>query len=223
MKQGLKDYLDAATLAVTLPYLCWMVLLLTLPAAPAMYALRTVCAALLLVPAFKWLWRTPRPKWGTTFYWGLLTGLVVFLLWIAPEQYGWYQRFFILGGLPAADTPPLYAPSHCGWALTLTRLIGSAFIIAPAEELFFRGFLYRRLQAKDWCAVPAAHFDASAFLWTVGLFALEHNRWLVGAIAGALYGFVALRKGLWAAILAHVVTNLVLALYVIRFELWAFW
>ncbi len=71
--------------------------------------------------------------------------------------------------------------------------------------------------------MPPSRFDASAFLWTVGLFALEHNRWLAGALAGALYGWVALRKGLWAAILAHVVTNLVLALYVIESGEWAFW
>ncbi len=221
MRYALKDY--SATLAATLPYLCWMVLLLALPATPEMYALRTLCAALLLIPAAHGLCKRGARNWGTTLFWGTLTGLVVFLLWVAPESYGWYQRFFILGGAPAADTPPLYAPTKCGWALTLARLIGSAFIIAPAEELFFRGFLYRRLQAKDWQSVPPAQFDASAFWWTVGLFALEHNRWLVGAIAGALYGLVALRKGLSAAILAHIVTNLVLALYVIRFEQWAFW
>ena len=222
--------IDRATLAAAAPYLVWMVLLLALPAQPAFYALRTLCAAILLVPALGFLIRSPRtdfgeepPRAGPVLLWGTLTGLAVFLLWVAPEAWGWYREWFILGDLPAADAPAPYAPDRCGWTLTGARLAGSAFVIAPAEELFFRGFLYRRLQAKDWTHVPPRRFDASAFLWTVGLFALEHNRWLAGALAGALYGWVALRKGLWAAILAHVATNLVLALYVIKFDEWTFW
>ncbi len=222
--------LDAVTVALTAPYLCWMALLLALPAQPGFYALRTLCAAVLLVPALRFLAQSPRtdlgeepPRTGSILFWGTLTGLVVFLLWVAPESWGWYQKLFILGDLPAADAPAPYDPANCGWPLTLARLAGSAFVIAPAEEFFFRGFLYRRLQSADWTRVPPSRFDASAFLWTVGLFALEHNRWLAGALAGALYGWVALRKGLWAAILAHVVTNLVLALYVIESGEWAFW
>ena len=63
----------------------------------------------------------------------------------------------------------------------------------------------------------------SAFLWTTALFALEHDRYLAGAMAGAAYGALAIRKGLGAAIVAHVTTNLVLAVYVIARSEWAFW
>jgi hypothetical protein len=42
-------------------------------------------------------------------------------------------------------------------------------------------------------------------------------------MAGAAYGALAIRKGLGAAIVAHVTTNLVLAVYVIAHSEWAFW
>jgi hypothetical protein len=42
-------------------------------------------------------------------------------------------------------------------------------------------------------------------------------------MAGAAYGALTIRKGLGAAIVAHVTTNLALALYVIEKSAWAFW
>jgi CAAX prenyl protease-like protein len=101
--------------------------------------------------------------------------------------------------------------------------MGSAFVIAPAEELFFRAFLYRRLQSDDWCKVDRKHFDLSAFLWTTGLFAVEHNRIAAAVMAGVFYLFAYRRYGMFAAALAHVVTNLLLALFVLYSGVWSFW
>jgi CAAX prenyl protease-like protein len=103
------------------------------------------------------------------------------------------------------------------------RLIGSAFVIAPAEELFFRAYLYRRLQSEEWRSVDRRRFDWSAFLWTTGLFAVEHNRIVAAVMAGVFYLFVYRRYGLFAAALAHVVTNLLLALFVLYSGAWSFW
>jgi CAAX prenyl protease-like protein len=57
----------------------------------------------------------------------------------------------------------------------------------------------------------------------VALFAVEHDRPLVAAIAGAVYGLIALRQSVAAAIIAHAVTNLLLGLWVIYRGDWAFW
>lgn len=194
--------------------------MMTLPATAGAYAVRTACAAAALAfscaalrPAFRL-----RPRAAV---WGVLIGLAVLVLWIAPEKWPWYRTYLTLGGTFAGPSP--YDPAVCGWPLTLTRLAGSAFVIAAAEELFFRGFLYRWLQNRDWRAVDPRRFDMSAFLWTTGLFALEHDRWFAGALAGALYGFVSLRQGLGAAVLAHIVTNFALGLYVIFRGEWGFW
>ena len=157
---------------------------------------------------------------------GLLVGILVTVLWIVPEISPFYRTWFCwpLGSLSAASTAPSpYDPAVCGWALTITKLIGSAFVIAPVEEVFFRSFLYRWLQKRDFRAVPLSRFDLSAFLWMVFLFTLEHDRPLAAALAGAAYGLTAIRFGLASAIIAHVTTNLLLALHVIFSGAWAFW
>jgi hypothetical protein len=55
------------------------------------------------------------------------------------------------------------------------------------------------------------------------LFTLEHNRPIAAAITGAAYGLLAIRFGISSAIVAHVTTNLVLALHVICNKAWQFW
>ncbi|MGN0854498.1 MAG: CAAX prenyl protease-related protein [Kiritimatiellia bacterium] len=217
------------TIAAVAPYALWMALLFVLPATAEAYALRTVLCAACLVPGARFLMRsTPSPAPGTLFC-GLLIGTLVCILWIVPESIPAYRDFSLLGAIgfgggAAATGPSPYAPAVCGWALTGVKLIGSAFVIAPAEEMFFRSFLYRWLQNSDWTKVVPSKFDRSAFLWTVGLFALEHHtRLAAGVMAGALYGLLAIRRGLGAAIIAHVVTNLLLGLYVVYTGRWGFW
>ena len=153
-------------------------------------------------------------------------GILVTVLWIVPEISSFYRTWFCwpLGSLPPAPTAPSpYDPAVCGWSLTVAKLVGSAFVIAPVEEVFFRSILYRWLQNRDFRAVPLSRFDLSAFLWTIFLFTLEHDRPLAAALAGALYGFAAIRFGLAGAITAHVTTNLLLALHVIFSRSWSFW
>ena len=125
----------------------------------------------------------------------------MFVVWVWPEQFEWYRRWFIFGegGTVAVD--------ESGTAMKVMRLLGSAFVISAAEELFFRRWLIR----------------FAGFWWMVLLFAVEHDRWLVGALAGIAYGWLAVRKGLVSAIVAHAVTNLVLGLYVLKTGAWQFW
>jgi len=72
--------------------------------------------------------------------------------------------------------------------------------------------------------VPLRAFDMQAF-WTVAaVFALEHDRWAAGLLAGVVYGWLAVRTGdVWTAALAHGVTNLALGVYVIVSRQYGFW
>ena len=210
------------TLAAIAPYALWMALLLLLQPTAANYAWRTLLAGMALVAFIavsKAHFCALRPR---VLVYGVVAGLLVGFLWVAPESFEWYRRLFILGGSQPQATSP-YAPAVCGWPLTLVRLAGSAFVIAAAEEIFFRSFLYRWLQNRNWMSVNRRTFDPNAFLWMVALFAIEHDRWAAGAVAGAIYGIVYMRKGLVAAITAHVVTNLALGIYVIMRGEWGFW
>lgn len=207
---------------VIAPYLVWMALMLALPSSAAAYAVRTAAAGTLLATLVIFGGRLRMPS-RASILWGVGAGLLVCVLWIWPESFEFYRRFFIVGPAAPPDAPSPYDPAVCGWTLTLIKLAGSAFVIAPAEELFFRSFLYRWIQGGDSAGARLDRFDLTAFLWTVGLFALEHDRYLAGAMAGAVYGLLAIRKGLASAIIAHVVTNLTLALYILLTASWQFW
>ena len=211
------------------PYAAWMVLMAALPATVGGYAVRTAIVAGMLWWALRGNLRelllgvpsrntaaSPRSDSLTIspmrqavlellpqLSWGIAVGVVVFVIWILPEQFDipFYRRFCIVG------EGGTQAVAEAGAAMIAVRLIGSAFVISVAEELFFRKWL----------------IGFAGFWWMVALFAIEHDRWLVGAIAGVAYGLLYLRKGLLAAIVAHATTNLVLGLWVIRSGQWQFW
>lgn len=228
-----------ATVAAIAPYALWMALMSVLPATAGGYAVRTAATAAALFASIAW-WRhfspcadhaaSPLRRFcARTAALSVFAGLAVCFLWIFPERFAAYREFSLLGFLgltssAAPETPSPYDPAVCGWTLTWVRLVGSAFIIAPVEEMFFRSFLYRWLQRGEWTKVPLSRFDLSAFLWMVGVFALEHHTRIgVGAMAGAAYGLLAVRHGLGAAVVAHAVTNFALGLYVIHTGEWGFW
>ena len=59
---------------------------------------------------------------------------------------------------------------------------------------------------------------------TALLFGYVHSNILAGSIAGLFFGFAYLqRRQLIDAVVAHAVTNALLALYVIGFGYWSYW
>ncbi len=180
-----------------------------LPQTAFAYAVRGAATAGFLVFSFC-AWRPHVRLNLRTILLGLAGGLLVFVFWIAPEPFVWPQGTRL-------ETSP-FAPEICGWPLTILKLAASAFVISVAEELFFRKWL----------------LNFAGFGWMLVLFGVEHMRFdlgfsrglvfvLEGVLAGLVYGLLAKRAGLLAAILAHAVTNLLLGLYVIFFSKWFYW
>ena len=223
------DAIRKNILAAVLPFFTWIGLQTILPTTAGAYAARTVATAAVglacLVLANKGFKAINGLKVLKALLVGLVAGLVVCALWIWPDSISWYRTWLCwpIGTQPTPPAASPYDPAVCGWTLTIVKLVGSAFVIAPVEEVFFRSFLYRWLQNRDFAAVPLSRFDLSAFLWMVLLFTLEHDRPIAAAMAGAVYGLIAIRWGLGSAIVAHVVTNLALGLHVIYHGTWAFW
>jgi len=213
---------------------------------PWCYALKSVaCGGL-----FVWLkpWRVYPALRAVHLPLALGLGTAVAVVWILPEA-PWvgrlapgfqmfYHRWLILmpGTLPSYFAPDLYpalppghpslafAPEEAGWFLTLMKLAGSACVIAVIEEFFFRGFFYRWLRQGSFWKMPLTAFDAQAFWTVVAVFGLEHDRWFAGVLAGAAYGWLTVRTGdVWAAAVAHGVTNFVLGVYVIASRQYGFW
>ena len=188
------------------PFATWMVLMAVLPATVGGYAVRTAVVAAMLAAGASQVsspLTSSVSRLKSSLLPGLLVGLAVFAIWIAPEQFDvpFYRRFCIIG------EGGTQAVAEASAVMVAIRLIGSAFVISVAEELFFRKWL----------------IGFAGFWWMVALFAIEHDRWLVGAICGIAYGVLYLRRGLGAAIVAHATTNLVLGLWVLGTGQWQFW
>jgi membrane protease YdiL (CAAX protease family) len=223
-----------ALVAHVAPFLAWLVIM-TLPfqSAPWRYALQTAVGAFLLLTLRPWRFY-PRASLRHLPL-AAAVGAGVCLVWIGPElpwitHYPYlndlYLRYGIrpLGVITGTDITHPFAPEICGWPLSLIRLAGSSLVIAAAEEYFWRGFLYRWLINHAFLNVPERPVHVGFFLLTALLFGLEHDRWLVGIVAGLAYGALYLRtRDITAAVAAHMVTNFLLGLYVLAFAAYHFW
>ncbi|HEY3823072.1 MAG TPA: exosortase E/protease, VPEID-CTERM system [Bryobacteraceae bacterium] len=151
-------------------------------------------------------------------WFGPVVGVVAFIVWVAPD---WLSSV-------GAETMPTSLAMAEPFArnIWLTFRVLAAVVTVPiAEELAFRGFLYRRLLSADFESVSLRRFSWLALLASSLIFgALHGSRWFVGAIAGVLYALALLRRGRIAdAIVAHAVTNALIAVDVLAFHHWELW
>ncbi|HEV8196112.1 MAG TPA: CAAX prenyl protease-related protein [Gemmatimonadales bacterium] len=155
-------------------------------------------------------------------------GVVVFLLWIAPDVLfpGWRGHWLFANGLTGRAEGPLSpAAQHDALVLGL-RTVRAVILVPIVEELFWRGWLPRWLEdMKDFQRVPLGTYTRFAFWSTAVLFAAEHGAmWDVGLAAGILYNWwMKQTKNLGDLILAHAVTNACLSAYVIIAGRWEYW
>jgi len=216
------------------PFLAWIgFMMLPFQSDPWRYALQTAVSAILLLTLRPW--RFYRPVKLHHFPFAVAVGIGVCLVWIGPElpwiyHYPYlndlYLRFGIrpLGVITGIEATHPSAPEICGWPLTLIRLAGSSLVISAAEEYFWRGFIYRWMINRSFLTVPERPIHLGMFLLTALLFGMEHDRWLVGLLAGLAYGALYLRtRDITAAVVAHMVTNFLLGLYVLAFAAYQFW
>jgi exosortase E/protease (VPEID-CTERM system) len=148
---------------------------------------------------------------------GVAVGVVAFGLWVALEPAS-------AGGPDALSSTVGALPRGQAWAWIALRVIGSVAIIPLAEELAFRGYLTRRLISIDFESVPLGRFTWASLLISSAAFGLLHGRWIAGVLVGVLYALALYRRGnLGDAVLAHAVTNLLIAITVLETGNWAMW
>jgi exosortase E/protease (VPEID-CTERM system) len=116
----------------------------------------------------------------------------------------------------------LPAPLRLAWIAM--RVFGSVIIVPLAEELAFRGYLLRRLMGRAFEEVPPGRFSLPALLLSSAAFGAVHSGWVAGAVAGLLFGLAQVfGRSTLAAVLAHLVANVVVALAVLAFGQWWLW
>jgi CAAX prenyl protease-like protein len=166
------------------------------------------------------LWFFRRSYSRLDWNWGILApaaGFAVFLVWIAAERIT----------STAIPMPPSLAGTSAwvrhGWIGL--RVLGAVFTVPIAEELAFRGFLLRRLTGADFDSRPFQSTTWVAVLGSSLVFGCMHGgRWWLGTAAGLTYALLIRRTGrMGDAVMAHVFTNGLLAVWVLVFGQWQLW
>lgn len=174
------------------------------------YALRVIAISIAIVACWRYYRRLDwRVGWAP-----IILGLIVGAAWIATDP---------VGGAPSALGQWLGGLTPAAMALWLSmRIFGTIFLVPVAEELAFRGYLHRKLIADKFDAVAEGAFSWKAFLISSALFGVLHDRWLAGALAGAIFALALYRTGkISGAIAAHMSANALIAFWAIIFGQWS--
>ncbi|MEM8564461.1 MAG: CAAX prenyl protease-related protein, partial [Pseudomonadota bacterium] len=144
-------------------------------------------------------------------------GAVTFIVWMKLAA-------------PSDELSALYSQQFEDWPVMLTlgwllfRVLGSAITVPLAEELAFRGYLLARLGGNQPAINSRLPFSLFALVISSLLFGLLHASWIAGIFAGAAYGWARYRRGHTGdAVVAHMVTNALLCVYVLVTGSWSYW
>jgi CAAX prenyl protease-like protein len=145
-------------------------------------------------------------------------GVAVYVVWIGASA--------LMGPYSSEAAPDelfeLATPIAAVWVMA--RLIGSILVVPIVEELAFRGFLLRRIISSDFTKVPYGEWRWPAVLISSLAFAAVDQQWIGGLAAGFLYAYAQKRRGLLSdAIVAHAVTNALIAAQVLFAGHWSLW
>jgi exosortase E/protease (VPEID-CTERM system) len=177
------------------------------------YPLQVVAAA-----AFLWHYRQAYQGLGWSGSWqAVAIGGGVFLLWMLLEPQTDSTQTALARGLAE-----LSAGAAAVWLAF--RVFGSVIIVPLVEELAFRSYLLRKLIARDFENVPLGQFTWVSLIGSSVLFGLLHGRWVAGILAGLAYAWAVYRRGqIGDAVLAHIITNILIAFYVVVQQRWGLW
>ena len=179
----------------------------------------------LLVGAMLWWWRREYgelvaqtwPPWREVALAVVVGGVVFqFVIWLdAP----WMRL-----GEATAGFRPVDAQGHMMWPLVAVRWVGAALLVPVMEELFWRSYLMRWIEAPQFALVDPRRVGLRAVVLSTFVFMLAHTLWLSAILAGLAYAWLYIRTGqLWPAVIAHAVTNGLLGGWVVLTGNWGFW
>ncbi len=180
-----------------------------------LYPIRFFAAILALVA-----YRSEYRKLNWRFGWAApLTGAAIFLVWIVPGLWAHTSSASPLGS--ALNT--LSPTARFTWISF--RVLAAVLTVPMAEELAFRGYVARRLMAREFDTVAFTALTALSIGISSFVFGLMHGQqWIVGTLAGLAFAAVLRSKGqICDAFVAHATSNLFLAAWVLLRGDWGQW
>ena len=144
-------------------------------------------------------------------------------IWLQPLTH--YPHFSFLG--KRTEYNPFAAIANPGlrWAFLAARFYGLALLVPLVEEVFWRSFLLRIISdPDDFERLQPWKFTWTAFGVVAVLFGFTHPEWLEAIICAVAYGLLLRQtRSLFACVVAHATTNLMLGIYVVTQHAWAYW
>lgn len=170
-------------------------------------------------------------RWA--FSWeAVVVGVAVFAVWVGISgEWTTQNSLWVKLGIshPPSKPPPVWDPFEqfgpvLAWVFIAVRILGSALIVPPIEEIFYRSFLYRFIARQNFLSVPLNAFLPVPFFTAAAIFGFSHNEWLAAICCGIMFQWLVLRKNrLGDAMTAHAITNFLLGVWVVGKHDWNFW
>ena len=205
---------DGLIAAYLVPFCALMLSSIVLSAAAPndapLYPLKIVLAASAI-----WLYRHVYGSldWRIN-YEAVLVGLIVGAAWIATDP-----------GRSESTVLEQWLAEQTAFGMIVwlgLRMAGSVVLVPLAEEMAFRGFLYRWLVSRNFEVVPFGHFALIPFVVSSVLFGMLHQRWLAAGLSGAVFALMMWRsRRLSAAIIAHAIANAMICGWAVGFRQWS--
>jgi CAAX prenyl protease-like protein len=165
----------------------------------------------------------PEMKWA--FSWeAVVVGVGVFVVWVGLDPFYPKSQLMFKAGDPWNPLKQFGDGAALGWFFVAVRTVGSALVVPPIEEVFYRSFLYRYLVKTDFRSMPFKRVHWLSLIVTSSFFGFVHYQWLPGVLCGMAFQWLAIRKDrLGDAMTAHAITNFLLGVWVAWQGAWNFW
>ena len=162
----------------------------------------------------------------------IAVGVAGIFLWVGIW---WLNNEFGIGTASkrAAFNPFVELSDNPTWMWTFLgiRLLGIALVIPIAEEFFTRGFLMRYCEDIDWDQIPVGEATWRGWAGILAYAAFSHQEIIAALVWFGLVTWMYLKtKNIWDCVVAHAVTNGLLAAFVIYFghvmgisKVWQLW
>jgi CAAX prenyl protease-like protein len=149
----------------------------------------------------------------------IAVGVAVFAAWVHLDR-----PWMAFGSFGTAGFTPLAADGSLDLSLVALRLAILVAIVPVMEELFWRSFLLRWIDRRDFLAADPRRASMLAIAATSLLFAAEHSLWLAGLVAGVAYTSLYVGIGnLRSCLVSHAITNGLLGAWIVATRDWRFW
>jgi CAAX prenyl protease-like protein len=151
----------------------------------------------------------------------VLVGLAVIVQWVALDKLIAYPHI----GTRTALNPFTDIESPGARLVFLAaRFYGLVLVVPLMEEVFWRSFLLRYITDPDFTKLPHGTFSMTAFAVVALTFGISHTEWLAAIITACAYALLLRHtRSLFACFIAHLVSNLALAIYVLKTGEWMYW